>query len=214
MKYLLLLPLLFMLSACEDDDDFTGSGNVVTDDRTEGAFTRISVANVFNITITQGVAHRVTVRADDNLLDQINTTTSNGQLDISLANGSFDRATLEVDVVTPELNALVFTNAVSGELNNFVSTSLLDINLRDATKLTMSGSAPSVNLNLSQAAELSGLDFTAIDCSLALISAAEGNLTVTNALTGRIKGAASFGYRGSPTIDVEVDSGAEINDLN
>ena len=91
MKYLLFsflcLSLLFTTSC--DNEQTQGSGNVVTDDRTTGEFTQIDIRDAFEVTIRQGNQHQVLIRADDNVLSRINTSTSGGVLTVRLGNGSF-----------------------------------------------------------------------------------------------------------------------------
>jgi len=85
-KYLLPpLLLLTCLTACDDDD--RGSGTLVTVDRTDGAFSAVVASNSYDVEIVHADMHRVTLTADDNLVERYTTTTSNGVLTAGITPG-------------------------------------------------------------------------------------------------------------------------------
>lgn len=216
MKYVLFSFLclsLFFTTSC-DKDQTEGSGNVVTDDRTAGSFTRIDIRDAFDVTIRQGAEHQVLVRADDNVLSRINTTTSGGALTVRLGNGSFRNVTLAVDIITPDLERLELRDAIDAELINFSADGPLAIILNDASDLKMTGSAAEINLRVSDASDLFGFGFTSERCTIDVNDASEVEIEVTERLEGSIDDASTVRYRGNPELAVNVTDASRLVNAN
>jgi hypothetical protein len=216
MKYLLFSFLsisLFLTSACDNDQN-EGSGNVITDDRTTSTFSTIQVDDAFEVTIRQGADHQVLVSSDDNIISRINTSTTNGVLKVTLGNGSYRNTTLRVEITAPELDHIELGDAIRGELIDFVSANDLSIMINDATKLSMSGSAPNLELNVNDASQVSGFNFTTTNCNTRVRDASRVELTVTDRLEGSLRDASTFRFRGTPETSVEVSDGSSVVDAN
>jgi hypothetical protein len=216
MKYLLFSFLaigLFLTSACDNDQN-EGSGNVITDDRTTSTFSAIEVDDAFEVTIRQGADHQVLISSDDNIISRINTSTTNGVLTVTLSNGSYRNTTLRVEVTAPQLDRIELGDAIRGELIDFVSANDLIISINDATKLDMSGFAPKLELNVNDASQVNGFNFTTSTCNTSVRDASKVELTVTDRLEGSLRDASTFRFRGSPEQAVEVSDGSSVIDAN
>ncbi len=216
MKYLLFSLLavsLFLTSAC-DNDRTTGSGNVITDDRTTSAFSAVDIDDAFEVVIRQGPEHQVLVSADDNILSRINSSVSNDEVRVTLSNGNYNNVTLRVEITAPDLERIELGDAIRGELIDFVSANDLIIDINDATRLDMSGSATNLELIVNDASRINGFDFTATNCDTRVQDASQVELTVTDRLEGSISDASVFRFRGNPTRSVETSDGSQVVDAN
>jgi hypothetical protein len=91
-----------------------GSGNVITDDRNVGDFTSIKLTCSADLYISQG-SKSVTVKADDNIIEMVETTVENGTLVIGVKGRGFRSiSVLEVYITTPDLDKL--KNSGSGDI--------------------------------------------------------------------------------------------------
>ncbi len=210
----ILCSLILLLACSCNYNEITGSGNIITDDRSAGAFSSIVVGQIFNVTIRQGTNARVTVRADDNVLPQIVTATTGGVLSIKLRNGSYQRVTAEVDIILPQLNGLEINNAAKATLDEFVAVNPLDIVLNNATSLSMTGSTPVLNLVANDASKVSGFGFTAVSCTVRLEDASNAEITVTDELKGSLTDAAELRYRGTPKVNVSTSDASRVIKAN
>ncbi len=102
-----------------------GSGNVITDDRNTGDFTSIKLTCSADLYISQG-SKSVTVKADDNIIEMVETTVENGTLVIGVKGRGFRSiSVLEVYITTPDLDKL--KNSGSGDIvfnDTFTATEL------------------------------------------------------------------------------------------
>ncbi len=117
MKKLIIasIALLFLLNSCDDGFGLFGSGNriegkgeVQKQDRDAKDFKGINLSTSANVFVKQGTAFKVTVEAQKNILDIVETVVENGILNIQFKTGSwnlrFDK--LNVYVETPSVSSL------------------------------------------------------------------------------------------------------------
>jgi hypothetical protein len=88
MKKILIFAIAIMTVAAipfhanAQDQKVKGDGNVTSQDRTVPTFSKISVDGFFNVHLTQGDQEKVTVEADDNIQQYVETTVDNGDLHV------------------------------------------------------------------------------------------------------------------------------------
>jgi hypothetical protein len=152
-KILFLTVLLASLVACRH---ITGSGNIVTDNRTTSDFTGISVAGAFEVEVNKGPATEVRVEADDNLIRYIKTDVSGNELRIRLENNyGVSDAHLKVYVTTPLLLSIKASSASDVTVNGIMtSKEKLRFQASSAAVITADIDAPEVEASASSAATL------------------------------------------------------------
>lgn len=216
MKQFLFLFLalgLFLTTGC-DNDQFEGSGNLISDDRSGDSFSAIDVSDALNVTINQGSEHRIIVRGDDNLITRVNTSVSNGVLTARLRNGSYRNTNFSIEVTAPSLDRIKLNDAANGNLINFVTSEALTIDLNDASRLDMSGSSPTLILDINDASNLDAFSFTTEVCTADVNDASSVRLTVNDRLEGSVSDASSFRFRGNPTLDISTSGASQVIDAN
>ncbi len=102
---LLSLTPLLMLS-CDKESPFPyikGSGNIVTEKRDTDNFSSVELRFAGNVEVSEDDRFKLMVSADDNIIGEINTFTSNGTLIIS-GNENFRNATIDIQISLPSLS--------------------------------------------------------------------------------------------------------------
>ncbi len=103
-KLLLMMAIVGLMVGCEYK---SGSGTLVKQTRNVEAFRGVSVGGGFDVEIRKGSPAKVEIEADDNLIDDIEVTVSNGQLKISVVDGvSFNDADMKVFITADELTKI------------------------------------------------------------------------------------------------------------
>jgi hypothetical protein len=179
-----------------------GSGNVITREVQVEGFDKVRIQNQFKARITKGDEFRVTVRVDDNLVQDLDIGESgtrivvggnvmrNRTLDIRLqADRSYTlrNVTLEVDIVTPDLTQIDASGASEVKLVGFES----------GEDLTLKGSGAS---NISGEITADTLSIDVSGASKVRLSGAADHISI------RASGASTADLRGVPAITAEVDS--------
>jgi len=155
-----LLSSIFLVLAFASCDQRTGSGNIVTEKRTTGNFTGISVGGAFEVEIRTGPVTRVEVEADDNIIKYIETKVSGDVLKIRVKSSSgFYDAHLKVFVTVPEIRSIKTSGAANVKAVDVLkSTGKISLDVSGAGGITAAVDAPEIYAEASGAGniELSG----------------------------------------------------------
>lgn len=228
MKKLLMLVLaISIMGACRYRK---GSGNIITETRSAGSFTRISVGGGFEIEIKNGPTE-VMVESDDNIIKYIETDVVNGELKIRVRNNTSLRdAHLKVYVTAPEINDINSSASAEVEAKDVLrSGRTIKLHSSSGSNIKAALDAPDIIVNASSGGdlELSGRtrNFKATSSSGSAIDA-KGLLsenTTVNVSSGasahvhsslNLEATASSGgnitYRGGANVKKSVSSGGEV----
>ena len=217
--------LVVVGAAC---DTIAGSGNVVSRQIEVSAFSRLDVSGSFTATVSVGDAEAVTVRIDDNLVDELDVHVSGDTLHVGLRSGtSVTNATLEADVTVRSLSAIDVSGASDVTLTDPLTADAFSVVVSGASRLTgavevgdgrmelsgasdveLSGSATTFTVTLSGASSLIAGQLTIDQLEIDLSGASDGDVSVTGTLSAGASGASSLRYTGSPTIARSETSGA------
>jgi len=188
-----IMILLFLSSCVFMGPTIKGNGNVVEENRKVKDFDKVEVSRGMNVYISQGERSKVVVKADENLLDAIETKTEGDVLIIRATKNIRSAISKKVFITTPHIEEI---EASSGS-NVFSETALKFKNLK------ISGSSGS-NFNLR------------INSEFAEFSASSGSNIKLEGKTNSFKGKASSGSNikaenlKSENCEVKASSGSNI----
>jgi hypothetical protein len=208
-----LLILLFLIIGLNSCDNITGNGNIVTDKRQLGNFTAISVGGGFNVEVKIGATQEVTVEADDNLIEYVETKVSNGKLLINMRQHSLTNAHLHVYITASEINSINASAGADVDVKDQLK-SAEEINLTASSGATINSSvdAPNVTAHTSSAGIINvdgrTRNFNAESSSGASINATKLLSENTEAVTS--SGASAHVYS-SVQLNANASSGGSIN---
>lgn len=141
-----------------------GSGNLDTEEKYFGDFTRVEVSNAFEVEIIQSGEFNVSITTDDNLLKYIRVSKSGETLKIGVKTGSYNFTTLEASVSMPDLYGLDLSGATRGTVRGFSSSHDFSVELSGASSLDMRDmSAGDVEFDISGVSSLDMRDMSAGD---------------------------------------------------
>lgn len=230
---IVLLPAVILLTACQNVS-LTGSGNVITEEKSFADFDNIDVSHGFRVDVSQGDTFHVVVRADDNVMEHVDVSKSGDTLKIGLKprrSYQLKNTTLEAEVTMPALEGLDLSSGSHADITGFQSTDDFDAELSSGSHLlgdiiagdanfdlssgsgmVLSGSARDLKLDASSNGQIDLRDFAVVDAD---VEASSGGTVRVN-VSGRLDADASSGshitYVGSPTLgDIETSSGGSVN---
>lgn len=226
---LFLLLIILMLAGCAQVL-ITGSGNIVSQEEDLRGFDRVSVQQSFDVDISQGEDFKVVVSVDDNVVQYLDVRVDGSTLKIHLEPGrsfSLIDATLQAEVVMPELLAVDLSGASSADITGFASSSDFEVDLSGSSNLrgdieagdTVVDLSGSSDLNLSGSGgdlivDSSGSSF--VDLSEYPVENADLNLSGSSSVTVNVSGTLDVStsgssdvyYLGNPTIGEISSSGS------
>jgi hypothetical protein len=187
-RFITYVMLAALLAACcvpitSVGGTLTGSGKMATRDYAIEDFTGIDAINGFDVTVTGGDAYKVSVTADDNVLDALSVKKAGDTLRLGLDGSkaqSVHTTRLEAAITMPELKA---------------------VSLDSGSRLTVAEPAPrGTTLKLTQKAG-SHSDLSAMPAQTAnvtLVAGSGADINVTEKLDYTLHSGSQLRYTGSP----------------
>jgi hypothetical protein len=223
-------------NSCKYDIDLgkniTGSGHVVTRERSLATFTKIEVSQGLDCEVTQGKDQKVEIEADDNLQDGITTTVTNGVLKISSKYNNFINVkSKKIRVQIPVILGLETTSASSLITKNIIKGNIIYLKSSSASNLDANIEADKIILEATSGSDLNiegkALEVTTASSSGSSIDAenllandinsqsSSGSTTIVNPIL-KLKAHASSGssieYSKTPkSLAIEENSGGSVD---
>jgi len=225
-----LFTILFISSCIFIGASINGNGKVVEQTRNLGEFDKISVTRGMNVFISQGESCNIVVKADENLLEYIETTVDDGTLKVSCTRNIRKASSKKVFVTLPDLESLKTTAGSNVNSETPIKAKKLEIksnagsNVRmslDAGALTLSatsgsniyldGITRSLKLKVNSGANIKAGELKTEDCEVEMSSGANVWINASSALKGSISSGANLFYTGEPaTLQIEKSSGGNL----
>jgi len=209
---ILPLTLTLVCSLSCSDDTFEGSDTVVEITREFPSFKSVSASTDLFVKVATGNDQLVKVMVNENLQDQLKTEVSGDELNISLADGSFENATFIVDITLPELKSLELNDNTKAEVS--FTGDHLDLAVSGSSSLEISGVAQSLGASVSAVGTIQGFGLETDSVIVNAKDASSLEITCLSSLEGSVEDAAIVRYRGTPTIEVQTSDAGQVLDGN
>jgi len=237
-KFFFLLSLLsIFLSACNIfGERVHGNGNIKSETRPAGHFSSVDVSNNINLHIKQDSSWSVRVETDENLLEFIQVSESNGLLRVDVRDHyNLDPSrNIDVFVSAPEYKALTASGAseimsdskivstdpmdidISGasEINLEIKAPRLKAGLSGASKATFRGETKDVSLHGSGASEFRCFELMAENSDVDVSGASNADVFASVNLKADASGASNIRYKGKPSVSSNTSGAGNVASAN
>lgn len=207
-KLLFFVAIACLLVACGDITGIKGSGTAKTETRSVSGFKEVKARGAINLDISIGPEYSLTIEADDNLLEHIQTDVSGGALVIESRNERINPKTkINVKVTMPELVDLEISGASTGKASG-VKTDKLGLEISGASKVTIDGEVRELNATASGASSINAEGLKTENADADSSGASSITVNATGDLKANASGASSVTYVGDPKSLKQNSSGA------
>ncbi len=174
---LLIIPLILLLTtACSitltapELDGIRGSGNLVSEERSVSDFDQVDFSGIGEMTIIQGDKESLTIEADDNIIDHIETGVSGRTLNIGFERNFNITGMVNINytLVVKDLSRLQLSGFGNIDIDQF-KAGALDIDLSGSGNLTIAElQADRLNIDTTGFGniEMGQLDTAALDVAM------------------------------------------------
>lgn len=234
-KALFLFFSLVVLLSCTNGQfgKIEGNGHIVKENRTPGDFKGVHLAGSMDVIITKGNSINVTVEADDNLLQYIETKVKDGVLRIGTNTPRLkwiSSRKITVYITVPELNRTgvsgsgsvksedvfstngEFSVSVSGsgscQLN--VKAKSLDAHISGSGGINLAGSADNSDISISGSGRYKGFNMETKDATLHISGSGGAETSVSTNLDAHISGSGGVRYKGEPTVKARTSGSGRV----
>lgn len=206
------------------------AGELVAEPRALADFTGVEVTGSADLVVTEGATFSVTVTADEALLEHIETTVTDGVLDISQHYTIIGaQPDVTINVVVPALSDVRLTGssdatiaASHAEALNVEVTGSSDVDLTSAVpslSIVVSGSgdivargeASDVSIEITGAGDVDAKELESTDATVEISGAGSVVLAVSDSLDARISGAGEVIYSGNPTLTTSITGAGGVH---
>jgi hypothetical protein len=207
MKALLLSFSFFLivLSGCnnsssinEPEEKITGSGRLITQERNVNECTGINLRYAGNIYIKQDSIQSILVEADDNIINNVVTQSTDGILSAGLTNGSYSNVTVKIFVSLKSIKSLTIQGAGNIVAQNEIISSQPDCIINGAGDIYLVGGGNSLNCIINGAGNINAFDFIADSCHAKIIGTGNCYVFAKESLDAVITGVGNIIYAGNP----------------
>ncbi|UYQ91980.1 DUF2807 domain-containing protein [Chitinophaga horti] len=217
--------------------EINGDGPTKTETRTATDFTALTVSVPAEVVVTQDPTYKLTIEAQNNILDVITSSVQAKELRIKFKDNKNigDHEKIVIKVSAPMFNKLTIngageitsSNALTGTDLSLKTTGASKIRLLSATMTAsldayisgsgdievLAGQAASGRLTTSGSGNINMIDVTVKKVTASITGAGNIRSDATDELKVKIAGSGSVFYKGTPAIDSEVSGSGSVKKI-
>ncbi len=212
MKSKLLFPalaLFVLFSAGCNWNRIRGNGQIKTEQRQVGEFTRVDASGFLQLEWHQG-APSFTLTTDGNLLSHITASMEGDRLTIGLEGAIAPSDGVKLVITSASLGGAELSGALDFTAGP-VTVPKFILQTSGAAKVTLTGKVKSLLAELTGASKLEAEGLSAEDVELSVTGAGKADVMATNLLHASITGAGEVAYSGNPkTVEKKIMGAGSI----
>lgn len=207
----------------------TGNGKLITENRNLSDYDKIDVAGSFDVILVKGNEGAISIKADENLMEYIETEVKNGHLKIQQKKGYQLKSTKTIVITVAfemidaislagsgnvhsadVLNAadLILNLAGSGEINLPVSAKNLTSHIAGSGNIKLSGNSDVLRSEIAGSGTLEGDNLKATVSHINIAGSGNVKIHAISEIHANIVGSGDVIYTGNPTIEKSKSIGS------
>ncbi len=187
-----------------------GSGNVASENREVGEFSKLDVSHVFQVEVTAQSEYGVEVEADDNLLQFIKTEVRGDTLHIDLDQRVKTGNAMKIRISAPNIERVDASGASRVNISNLKNNELT-IDTSGASKISLSGETGSLTVDVSGASQIDAGNLSAMISNVEASGASQVNVNVAKDLTANASGASRITYSGPAHVSKNTSGASSVS---
>jgi hypothetical protein len=188
-----------------------GSGNIKTEARNVGPFTKINLSGSPDITVTIGPELSVAVTTDDNILPVINTTVEGATLNVYSKQSYSASQEVKVKITMPALDGVSVSG--SGDIQvTGLKAGELEARVTGSGDVTLKGSAERLRAEVTGSGDVHAGDLSAKNARVNVTGSGDVTVRATAELEATVTGSGDVNYYGNPPqVNKHVTGSGDIN---
>ncbi len=235
-KIVLLLSIALLAIAIQSCRKVSGRGPVVTENRDISGFREIKSDISGEVYLTSGPVYKVSIEAQQNIIDVIETVLNDNRLTIRVKNNTSVRAEdkIIVRITSPNIKGIILSGSgnisadgtiatpdlymkVSGSGDiylNSLSAKTLDANISGSGRIDItSGLINNQVLEISGSGDMDFLNLISKEAEVKITGSGSAKVQATDRLKVKITGSGNVYYRGNPAVDVSITGSGDLKHI-
>lgn len=217
----LLVPNVANAQWWSTSEKVTGNNQLTTQKRTVGGFDEVAVTGMMDVQLVAGREGGITIEAESNLMEYLETKVENGKLRISVQKGinlqpSRNRG-IKITVPVEQIYAVALTGSGnitattrlqstnfkvdltgSGDINLDLETENLEGTLTGSGDVILKGKVREFSCKVTGSGDFLASNLSAEMVDAAVLGSGDIEIRVTNSLKARVSGSGDIHYYGNP----------------
>lgn len=188
-------------------------GPTRTESRTVGAFDRIVLEGDADVTVRLGRAHRVTVRAGEEVIDDVEVRVVDGTLVVDRRDGddwTIGGDGVDVDVRAPAIGAVAVRGAGDVALEE-VDGAVLEVDVDGSGDVSAAGRVGRLSATVDGSGDVDLADLAARDAAVLVEGSGDVSVRADGRLEATVRGSGDVDYRGAATVEQVVDGSGDVS---
>lgn len=206
-----------------------GNGNIETETRSVSDYDKIGVAGAFEVQLIKGSEGKITVKADDNLMEYIITEVKNGSLKIKTKKGYNIRTKRTIEIIVPfkdieavslagsgevysedliDSSNLELSVAGSGSMKLEVSSKYLKSSVAGSGNLRLTGDTKEYKCNVAGSGNINSYDLKANKVTVNVAGSGNVKVNAIDEIHAKSAGSGDIYYSGNPEIQKIKSAGS------
>jgi len=205
----LIIPLVIVCLVVSGCQCLTGSGNVVSEERTVESFDSIKILGSGNVYFSQGEASPLVISGDDNLLEHVKTYVSGGTLIVE-PKECFTRGKITVTVSTPTIKRLTIEGSGKMEAMNGITSDSLDVSISGSGNVRLMGTITDMRTHIMGSGKIEAYDVVSQNSNVRIDGSGTVYVNAAQELDVTILGSGTVMYKGTPQVSQSVSGSGKI----
>ncbi len=231
----ILISLTVLTSSCFTDciTGIRGSGPIVSEDIYLGSVTGIDLQISGNVVITGGQQQEITIKAQQNIIDNIEHNVRGGKWIIEFDRNVRHHDGITIYVTIPEINELEISGSGNITSNSNFTNHALELKISGSGDISFNAEVNSIytsisgsgNVNLlglteyqevhiSGSGNYYGYSFISDECDINISVSGNSKVYVNDKLDARISGSGNIYYKGYPSVISNISGSGNIISVN
>lgn len=221
LKFFLTITFFALLSAeiVKVNEGVKGNGNVKEEIRSMASFREVVINGSYNVLLKQGKEEKIKIKADDNIINLIETKVNDGKLIIETKEPIEESSELTIEIILKEISSIEINGSEkvactstiitkdlrvissgSAEIELLVNSENLFLTMNGAESVKLKGKAQKVDALVTGAGNLDATKLLTNTMKLFVAGAGHANVNVKNDLDVVVNGSSYVTYKGNPKI--------------
>ncbi len=195
---LFILAAALLLTGCGSFSGIKGSGVAKTESKELPPFTAVNCSGISTIVLSIGESQSVSATFDDNLLEHLDLSVTNGELKITTNVNFSSQVGPKIEIVVPKINKLSLSGAGSIQASGIEEEGELEISVSGAGKLTADGIVKNLKVTAAGVAKIELEKLLAESVELDMSGAGSATLYAADSINTKISGVGNVTVHGNP----------------
>ena len=211
----------------------SGEGDVVRQEISVERFTGISLDFSGDIILVQGSGQKVTVEAQQNIIDNIKTEVKDGVWHVRYEKNVRKAKPVKIQIMVPELDYVAVSGSGdiqtdghfakqedlklrvsgSGDIKMSVDARTVESSISGSGSVTLAGSGNSNEIHISGSGDVYAADFRVTDCSISISGSGDARVYAEGNLEVKVSGSGDVKYKGDANVKARISGSGDVSKM-